>query len=113
MENISTAFTVVLIILLRFGLPILLTILLVYFLRRMDARWQKQAEEELAHAPKMIPATPCWEVQGCSAKQKQSCPAFINPEIPCWQQFRSADGQLDEDCLECGVFVNAPVTVTA
>jgi hypothetical protein len=113
METYSTALTVIAIILLRFGLPILVTVLFVYFLRRVDARWQKQAQEQMANSPKLIiQQTPCWEVNGCPPEKKYACRAFMKPEIPCWQQFRSPDGMVRESCLACSVFRNAKVPVT-
>ena len=40
----------------RLALPIVITVVAVYFLRKLDAHWQKQAEEEEAKAMEASPA---------------------------------------------------------
>jgi hypothetical protein len=113
METTSPVLIVLIGILLRFGLPILLTVLVAYFLRRLDTRWQEEAQKQMVNSPRLIPVNPCWEVNNCSPEKKYQCRAFINPDVPCWQQFRSADGLLREGCLNCSVYRNAPAPVTA
>jgi hypothetical protein len=113
METISPALIALIGILLRIGVPILLTVLVAYFLRRLDTRWQEEAQKQMANSPRLIPANPCWEVNHCSPEKKYHCKAFINPEVPCWQQYRSTDGLVRESCLSCSVFRNAPAPVTA
>jgi hypothetical protein len=113
METFSPVLIVLIGVLLRFGLPILVTVLFVYFLRRMDARWQEEARQQMSISPKLVPQTPCWEVNHCAPEKRLMCQAFINPEIPCWQQFRSPDGLLRETCLGCRVYQTAAVPVAA
>jgi hypothetical protein len=95
-------------LLLRLGIPLAITILVFTLLRRLDARWQREAAAE-QHAP--VPARPCWEVKGCSADKMKTCPAVAHPETPCWQVFRSKEGALREGCLDCDVFRLAPAPV--
>jgi hypothetical protein len=111
MDTITTALAVLAGILLRFGLPILVMVVVVYFLRRLDNRWQEEARQKMANAVMQVPQTPCWEVHNCQNKEK--CTAFANPGTPCWQQFRSEEGLLKDSCLECSVFRNAPVPMKA
>ena len=113
METISSALIVLFVIFLRFVVPILLTALIVFFLRRLDTRWQEEAQIHMSNSPKLIPETPCWEVNNCSPEKKYHCKAFINPDVPCWQQYQSTDGLLREGCLDCSVYRNALVPVTA
>jgi hypothetical protein len=112
METLSIALVVLIGILLRFGLPILVMVGIVYLLRRMDTRWQEEARKQMTDSRMLVPQqTSCWEVNNCSPETKEHCPAYINPGIPCWQQFRSDEGLLRESCLGCSVFRNAPVPV--
>jgi hypothetical protein len=97
--------------LLRFGLPLLAMAAVVYFLRRLDKRWQEEGRQRMANMVMLAPQTPCWEVHNC--QNKEQCLAFANPGTPCWQQFRSEEGMLKENCLGCSVFRNAPVPVKA
>ncbi len=111
MEIISTTLAVLAGILLRFGLPILVMVIAVYFLRRLDNRWQEEAKERMVVSQTSAPQTPCWEVHNC--QNKEQCPAYVNPGVACWQQFRSDEGLLKESCIDCSVFRNAPVPVRA
>jgi hypothetical protein len=94
-------------LLLRLGLPIAVTILLLAWLRRLDKRWQKEAL-----ALPVVPAGKlCWEIKGCSEDKKKNCAAAAQPKTPCWQVFRTRDGVMKETCLGCDVFRQAPVPV--
>jgi hypothetical protein len=114
MEPITSTLIVFLGMLLRIGVPLGITILLVWWLRRLDARWQKESAAELAkYALKKPRNTGCWKVHGCSPEKRAACKAFAHPEIPCWQVFREENGKLLESCLACQVFKNAPVPAPA
>ena len=90
---------------LRLLIPIALTVVVVYFLRRLDARWQATA--------KRVPATPkpeCWKIKGCPEEKYKNCRGAQAAE-PCWQVFRSQNGYMKEECLGCDVFRQAPVPI--
>ena len=72
-------------ILLRIGIPLVVTLVVLYFLQRLDKRWQKEAKI----IPAAVSGKPCWEINGCSQDQKKNCPAVAQPKIPCWQVFLS------------------------
>lgn len=94
---------------LRLGVPLGLTVLLAWWLRRLDARWQAEGEATRARrARKPALATPCWETRGCPPERRAACPAAARPETPCWQVFRDPGGELRPVCLECNVFRGAP-----
>jgi len=95
-------------ILLRIGIPLAVTILVIALLSRLDKRWQKQGL-----ALPVVPAStrPCWEAKGCSEEKRKGCTAAARPDVPCWQVFRSKSGALRENCLGCDVFRQAPVPV--
>ena len=107
MEWLDAVVAVGLGFLLRLGIPILITIILVRFLRRLDERWQVEAE---------VAATPvknigCWEIKECPHELRETCKAYLNPETPCWQVFRDPNGDMKEGCLGCKVFRDAPIAV--
>jgi hypothetical protein len=99
-------------VLLRFAIPIALTMLAVWFFRRLDRRWQAEAQERARLQIAMAAAgrTPCWEQKQCSPAQREKCPVYGQQGVPCWQVFRDKDGNLKPTCLDCGVFVDAPVS---
>ena len=109
MTDMKAFFLFLLGMVLRIGIPVALTIAVIALLRRLDRRWQK---ESLA-LPVIRSGKPCWEVKGCSEEKKKNCPAAAQPDIPCWQAFRSSNGILKETCLECDIFRQAPVPVNA
>jgi hypothetical protein len=108
MESITAVLAVVTGISLRLAIPIGITAIAIYFLRRLDNRWQAEAEEQL-----LLPAVEkmkCWEINGCTAEMRASCPG-CQSEQPCWQAFREETGYLKERCLGCDVFQKAPIPV--
>jgi hypothetical protein len=100
---------------LRFGLPVLATGLLILGLRRLDARWQAEAEPQLTSLQRESFAlrTPCWVAKKCPSSSREKCPVYRDPGAPCWQHFRNGRGELREECLDCGVFRGAPVPLAA
>lgn len=99
--------TFVLGLLLRIGIPVTVTVLVFFFLRRLDEHWQKEAQA----IPVISSQRPCWELKGCSDEKRRNCPAFAHSNIPCWQVFRTKNELLREDCLGCEVFKFAPMPV--
>jgi len=102
-------------LLLRYGVPIAITTFVVWMLTRLDAKWQEQAE--LRKAPRTslgaeVRQVRCWETTECSRDQRDVCPAYVEPEVPCWQVFRKRDARLREECFTCPVFIEAPVPTT-
>jgi hypothetical protein len=96
---------------LRFGIPILITIAIVLMFKRLDTRWQKQAEDVRAQAVAdgLVPVVKCWLLNDCPEANRVNCVAYKNQGKPCWQHFRKADGCLKEECINCKVFRGAPV----
>ena len=93
----------------RLLVPITLTAIVVYFLHRLDVKWAEEAEEQMIEAHgNVVPQTPCWETKGCSPEERRACKAASSKE-PCWQVYRSRSGLLQDQCLDCEVFLGAPV----
>ena len=90
---------------LRLGIPLVVTIGVIVLLRRLDQRWQKESQV----VPVVPMGKPCWEIKGCSKEKVKGCAAAANPQIPCWQVFRSREGFLREQCIGCETFRKAPV----
>jgi hypothetical protein len=92
----------------RLALPIAVTMLAIYFLRKLDLHWQEEAKHELGQPA--VEKVECWALKECSVEKQKTCPARPALE-PCWQVKRLPNGYLQEDCLDCAVFRNAPVPV--
>ncbi|MFH2039727.1 MAG: hypothetical protein ABIJ65_09870 [Chloroflexota bacterium] len=108
MENWNVLLSIIVGLVLRIGLPIAATALVIFFLRRLDNRWRTEARQNLL-VQVDAPTQHCWDVKKCSQEQRRNCPASKNTSIPCWQVFRSEQGILKETCLGCDVFRQAPL----
>lgn len=103
----NTIFALILGLVVRLGLPLLVTLLVVLGLRRLDGRWQKEAE--LERGLLVRDEERCWKEQGLSMDESKVRAAESGK--PCWQIHRLSNGYLREACLDCEVFINAPAPV--
>jgi hypothetical protein len=104
METITSLLAILTGLIVRLAIPIAGTVILVYFLRKLDANWQAEAQLPTVPAQKVE----CWKLKGCSPKQQKDCVAFSSP-LPCWQVYRKPNGYLQEECISCEVFIDAPI----
>lgn len=108
MDTLTTFFYLIAGLLLRLAIPITATVLVVFLLRRLDKRWQAEAELQ----PAAVQKPECWKVKGCPPEQVKNCAAAKSP-LPCWQVNRLSNGYLNENCLSCKVFIEAPTPTLA
>lgn len=111
MEGADVILSVAVGIVVRFGVPISLTALAIFLLRKLDTQWQQDAESK-GLVQVRAKNSGCWNAKNCPEEKRSKCKAFSNQDIPCWHQFRDNDGRLLEKCLGCDVFVQAPVPAT-
>ncbi len=104
METITPILMVIAGFLLRLAIPLALTALLIFFLRKLDARWQREADLPPLAAQKVD----CWKIKGCPEDQIENCVGATSP-LPCWQAKRLPNGYLREECLTCEIFAKAPI----
>jgi hypothetical protein len=100
---------------LRLGVPLAITLLVGYWLNRLDARWQAEAQAQWKTSqmqPEPIRSKflervnqPCWLVKDCPPAACIYCPAFRQAQFPCWLVRRSPEGRLPEACYGCEVFL--------
>ena len=98
-------FAVLLGLFVRLVLPLLVTMLIVILLRALDTRWQREAEKERGLL--IRDEAPCWKEQGLSMEEIKAKAAASG--MPCWQIHRLSNGYLREACLDCEVFLDAPI----
>lgn len=104
METLTSLLAILVGLLLRLAVPIAGTILLIYVLRKLDVHWQAEAEL----APASTEKVECWKIKGCSEEQRKNCIGATSP-LPCWQIYRRPNGYLQEKCISCEVFIDAPI----
>ncbi len=102
-------------IILRFGLPLLITALIVVALKKVDASWQAEIDERRIQSLQgmEIEQVQCWTISSCPEIKREECVAYQIPSVPCWQHFRNGRGELREGCLECEIFRITPITIAA
>jgi hypothetical protein len=103
MENMNTLLVFLVGVFIRLAIPITITLMAIYFLRRLDVRWQNEAGAGLR-----VEKPECWKAIHCPPAARAQCPGFQSPE-PCWQTKRKLSGYLADDCLTCDVFQGAPL----
>jgi hypothetical protein len=106
METITAILAVITGFALRLAIPIAITAVAIYFLRRLDTRWKVEAEQQ--HLYPLVEKPKCWEIHGCSAEMRATCAGYQS-DLPCWQALRKENGYLQERCLGCNVFREAPI----
>jgi hypothetical protein len=107
----------VLMFILRFGVPLAITLGVGYWLRRLDKKWQAEAasrqatvlaQREIERQPRAgsvaPPKKPCWEVHQCPTAARDCCPAFLNSRVPCWMARYLSGGRLPAKCYGCVLF---------
>ena len=108
MDSNMAIYAVITGVTLRLAIPIGITAIAVYFLRRLDTRWKVEAEQQL-QLP-VVEKPKCWEAHDCSEEMRANCKG-CQSEQPCWQAFRKENGYLKDACLGCDVFRKAPIPV--
>ena len=103
MEALMSLLAVLTGLLVRLAIPIIVTTILIYFLRKLDSRWQVEAQ-----LPVAVEKLRCWEIKGCTPDQMKDCTAGQS-SLPCWQVYRLPNGYLRDECISCEVFHEAPV----
>ena len=114
----------ILLFLIRLGIPLAVTILVAWGLRRLDARWQAEADAQqltadvaiglVAPAAVKAPAArqqPCWENRHCSEAKRSSCAACAMTDLPCWMARLRSEGRLPGNCYGCQYFKVKPASV--
>lgn len=106
MHEAYLAMNFVLGVLLRVGVPLALTLVAALWLRRLDRRWQRDADEirRAVGSKSGLGVIRCWLLHDCAPERREACPAFLDQKIPCWQHFRDGQGRLAHRCLGCEVF---------
>ena len=121
MNVIFETLALTVLIVLRLGIHIAVTVLIAWGLRRLDARWQAEAAAQQssravaagdldagAVTSPLAAQQPCWELNNCSDAQRGNCPACAALDIPCWMARLRADGKLPARCYGCALFRTRP-----
>lgn len=69
-------------------------------------RWLITPQPVGEHLLEGLRASKCWDLRRCSGEARESCPAYLNSDLPCWMATMQADMQhrVKADCLGCSLF---------
>lgn len=112
---------IILLFLIRLGIPLAITVLVAWGLRRLDARWQAESEARqltedvvigvIAPETVMAPAArqqPCWEYHHCTKVERSECAGCAMTDLPCWMARLRSQGSLPKRCYGCAYFKVGP-----
>ena len=110
--------------LLRLGVPIAITVAVGYWLHKLDAKWEAEAQQRVADLSKADPLPVsnvtirpqpqinierlikerCWDIKQCAESIRAQCPACSHPDLPCWVARSDAEGHILKKCLSCQIY---------
>jgi hypothetical protein len=75
-------------------------------LSNQAVRWLITPQPVGELAMESLRASRCWDLKQCSGETRESCPAYLNNDVPCWMATMQADTQhrVKADCLGCSLF---------
>ena len=109
MSRTSEFVLLVALFILRLGVPLALTCGVCMFLRALDRKWEREAEQvsgQTGEAPDATSSTapsaiPCWVFRNCPETRKSTCAACKDTSLPCWLARMRAEGRLPSTCAGC------------
>ena len=111
MEWLPTTLAMILGILLRIAVPIIVTILFVYLLKKLDERWKSESDIGTGQADQSGNIG-CWDVNNCPAEKRVGMQGLPKPGHPLLAGVPGRKWQITRSCIGCDVFRHAPVPVT-
>jgi hypothetical protein len=94
METITSLLAILGGLLLRLAIPVTITAGLITLLRKLDARWQVEAQ-----LPVLVENRNAGRSK--AVRLNRSKTASASSPLPCWQAYRLPNGYLREECLSC------------
>ena len=82
------------------------------FFSNSDLRWirclREMIHEEglsISGIRILLTLIPCWQIKGCSERERENCSAFYNKAIPCWELTRRiCKEKFIHTCKDCKVY---------
>jgi hypothetical protein len=112
--NPSEFFMMLGLLVVRFGLPVVAMLMVIWSFRRLDLQWQKtsrplpvggcEAGAEGGQAVAALSLGPCWVFKACPDEKRAKCPVFQTQAERCWLAHLQRDGRVTKHCRTCGLF---------
>ncbi len=102
------AVIVLLLFVVRIGIPIAVTLAFGYWLERKLRPAEAPAETpeniRLVRKPSNIIRLHCWDIKRCEPAQRAHCATCRHPDLPCWLAIQVEGGKVREQCFTCGFY---------
>ncbi len=56
---------------------------------------------------KLLELTPCWEIKNCPPEKRDSCSAYVDRTLPCWERASTACSKTQGQCESCEIYLRA------
>ncbi|TAK56648.1 MAG: MerR family transcriptional regulator [Bacteroidetes bacterium] len=56
---------------------------------------------------RLLAMIPCWKMKGCPEEERNSCPAFLQQDKPCWMASGKSWKCKSEECRDCIVYCSS------
>jgi hypothetical protein len=114
-QDLIDGIMVILMFILRIGVPVALTLALGYWLEK-KLRPPEVVEKELPQPRATKPDAKiiqlhCWDVKRCDSTTRAQCAAVKHPELPCWLALQAEGLPVREECFTCALY--KPLTKAA
>ncbi len=87
-------------VVLRIGVPILITLMIGAWLRRI----LEKEEDKPQQAAQPATYKHCWETSGTEQAQQARAIAETRPDLPCWLALQVKGSGLKESCYSCPLY---------
>lgn len=67
----------------------------------------KEEKVSIAGITRLLALIPCWKVINCPPEGRDTCPAFLEHDAPCWAKTRRAAACASAQCRICPVYTDA------
>lgn len=110
MQEFMDSLIILLLILLRIGLPLGLTLLVGRWLER---KLRLPTDEERPHvgtrlvrSDRSMRVNPlhCWDIAHCTPTERAQCAAYRRPDLPCWLAIQVEGSKVRQECFTCELY---------
>jgi hypothetical protein len=109
-QDVIDSVMVILMFVLRIGVPIALTLAFGYWLEnklrppeQAENSQPVQTEKRWTRTGNIIQLH-CWDVKKCDAAKRAQCAATKHPELPCWLALQAEGQKVREECFTCAFY---------
>lgn len=109
-QDVIDSGMVILMFVLRIGVPIVLTLAFGYWLEKklrpseqVENNQPVQIEKRWTRTGNIIQLH-CWDVKKCDTAKRAQCAAAKRPELPCWLALQAEGQKVREECFTCAFY---------